>query len=289
MTGAASQIGVFLLPLLARRGDDVIAATRSLARLRAAGAPLDRLIACARWVEADVARDPEALPAADTLIHIAPLALLPAMIPSFARRGGRRLIAFGTTSRYSKAQSGDAEEQRMAARIAAAEAAIARTCAEHGIAWTLFRPTLIYGAGMDRNVTLIARMIQRLGCFPLFGPARGLRQPVHAADLADACLRALEHPASRNKVYNLAGGEVIAYREMVRRIFFALGRTPRFVRVPMPLFRIAMWMMSRLPRYRDFNPEMARRMNQDLVFDDADAVRDFGYAPRPFEPRIDTI
>lgn len=32
------------------------------------------------------------------------------------------------------------------------------------------------------------------------------------------------------------------------------------------------------------NLEMARRMNVDLVFSSADAVRDFGYAPAPFQP-----
>ena len=36
--------------------------------------------------------------------------------------------------------------------------------------------------------------------------------------------------------------------------------------------------------FKDFNAEMARRMNEDLVFDTSDAVRDFGFAPRKFEP-----
>jgi hypothetical protein len=42
--------------------------------------------------------------------------------------------------------------------------------------------------------------------------------------------------------------------------------------------------VSRIPRFRDFNAEMARRMNVDLVFDPGYAARDFGFAPRKFEP-----
>lgn len=273
--------------MLAQRGDRVVALTRNLDRIRLATPPLDRLRDCAEWRQADVSLD-AALPAgADTLVHIAPLALLPRLIAAFAAGGGKRLVAFGTTSLYSKSASADARERALADRIADAESSVARLCAAHGIAWTVLRPTLVYGAGMDRNVTLIARMINRFRCFPLFGAARGLRQPVHAADLADACLRVLDRPASMGRAYNLGGGETLDYREMVRRIFLALGRTPCFIRVPMPLFRLAMWGVSRLPRYRDFNPEMARRMNQDLVFDSSDAVRDFGFAPRGFQPRFD--
>jgi hypothetical protein len=49
-----------------------------------------------------------------------------------------------------------------------------------------------------------------------------------------------------------------------------------------------MWLVSRIPRFRDFNAEMARRMNDDLVFDSAEAVRDFGYSPRSFTPHFST-
>jgi len=273
--------------MLVRRGDRVIALTRNLDRIRTAIPPLDRLQGCAEWHQVDVSRDADLPAGADTLIHIAPLALLPRLIPVFAARGGKRLVAFGTTSLYSKSASADARERALADRVADAESSVARLCTTHGIAGTVLRPTLVYGAGMDRNVALIAKLIRRFGCFPLFGPARGLRQPVHAADLAEACVRALDQPATIGRAYNLGGGEILDYREMVRRIFIALGRTPCFVRVPMLLFRLAMWCISRLPRYRDFNPEMARRMNQDLVFDCTDAERDFGFAPRRFEPRFD--
>jgi hypothetical protein len=71
---------------------------------------------------------------------------------------------------------------------------------------------------------------------------------------------------------------------MVRRIFVAQNVKPRFVRVPLLFFRFAMWSVSRIPRYRDFNSQMARRMNEDLAFDHSEAARDFGYAPRAFQP-----
>ncbi len=148
----------------------------------------------------------------------------------------------------------------------------------------MFRPTLIYGAGMDRNVTVIARIIRRFGLFPLFGAASGRRQPVHADDLAAACVAVLAEPKAFNSAYDLGGGETLTYHQMVERVFAAEGRTPRFVPVPLAVFRFAMWCVSRIPRFKDFNAEMARRMNEDLVFDSSAAVRDFGFAPRTFQP-----
>jgi hypothetical protein len=34
---------------------------------------------------------------------------------------------------------------------------------------------------------------------------------------------------------------------------------------------------------------MAKQMNEDLVFDHAAAVRDFGFASRPFRPAIEDL
>ena len=182
------------------------------------------------------------------------------------------------------AKTADPKEQAFAAEQIAAEAKVAELCEAAHAAWTVFRPTLIYGAGMDRNVVVIARLIRRFGVFPLFGAASGRRQPVHADDLAAACVAALVEPRAFNAAYELAGGETLSYREMVERIFVAEGKTPRFLPVPLAAFRAAMWCVSRIPRFKDFNAEMARRMNEDLVFDTSRAVRDFGFAPRKFEP-----
>jgi nucleoside-diphosphate-sugar epimerase len=274
LTGASSQIGLFLIPRLLREGHQLFAISR---RWRDGDDGVE-------WLVDDVLTPQMPWPAADVLIHIAPLRLLPALLPDFLAKGGRRVICFGTTSRYSKAVSGNTQEKAFAAEQIAAESRVTELCEAASAAWTVFRPTLIYGAGMDRNVTMIAQIIRRFGLFPLFGAASGRRQPVHADDLAAACVAALAEPKTFNSAYDLAGGETLSYRAMVERIFAAEGRISRFVPVPLVVFRAAMWCISRIPRFKDFNAEMARRMNEDLVFDTANATRDFGFAPRQFRP-----
>ncbi len=170
---------------------------------------------------------------------------------------------------------------RLAAALREAEEELAGRCEALGIAWTLFRPTLIYG-GPGSAVCLIARVARRLRCFPVAGRGAGLRQPVHAEDLAAACLLALDRPACHGRAYDLGGGETLTYREMVERVFLHVGRRPVVLPVPLPLLRAAIAVARILPRFRGLSPAMAERSERDQAFDITDAKRDFGYQARPF-------
>jgi len=216
------------------------------------------------------------------VFHLAPLGLLPPLIPELAERGTERLVAFGSTSRFTKLDSTSRKERQMASRLAWAEEAMATGCAVAGIDWTLFRPTLIYGGGLDRNVSAIARFIHRFGFFPIVGRGQGSRQPVHADDLAAACLLALETGSTQGRAYNLTGGSTLSYADMVRSIFRGLDRRERVLRVPLPLLRVFLRCLAVVPGYSYLTADMADRMNRDLCFDAGEAIRDFGYSPRAF-------
>jgi nucleoside-diphosphate-sugar epimerase len=141
---------------------------------------------------------------------------------------------------------------------------------------------LIYGQGRDKNISEIVRIIRRLGFFPLFGKAQGLRQPIHTDDVAAACVAALTSPAAADHAYNISGGEVMTYKEMVARVFAALGLKARILSVPLWCFRLGLSLLRRLPRFRHWTTTMAERMNQDMVFDQTATLRDLGLKPRAF-------
>lgn len=288
VTGAASQVGFFLLPRLAAAGIRVVAVSRRPEALAIASfGPGWHGQGSASWVRADLERPSGSgwSGGCEAWIHLGPLRLVPPLLDD-APDSLRRIVAFGSTSRFTKARSNHPREQRIVADLEAGEAGLARSCNAAGIGWTLFRPTLIYGAGLDRNVMVIATAIRRFGLFPLVGGGAGLRQPVHADDLAAACVAALAAPGTEGCAYDLSGAEVLSYRAMVERIFYAIGRPPRLLPVPVAMVGFALWCLSRLPRYRDFNIEMARRMADDMVFPHDAAARDFGYRPRAFEPVV---
>ncbi len=219
-------------------------------------------------------------------IYLAPIWTLPKHFDLLASYGARRIVALSSTSRFTK-QAGqgspDPSEHRVAQELAEGEDRLRDWAVERGVEWVVLRPTLVYGLGVDKNVSEIARFIRRFGWFPLLGAAQGLRQPIHANDVALAALAVLQPSAAACGAYNIAGGETLTYKNMVTRIFAALHRPVRFVTIPLLGFRIAVSLLRLLPRYRHGSIGMATRMNTDLVFDCTAAQRDLGHCPKAFD------
>lgn len=218
----------------------------------------------------------------DLWISAAPIWTLPGHFSLLDAQGARRIVALSSTSRFTKTESPDVGEQDVAHLLVKAEAELQSWAEERGVEWVILRPTLIYGLGRDKNITEIARFIRRFYFFPVIGKARGLRQPIHVADVVEACTAALMAASVSDRDYNISGGEVLSYCEMVTRVFSAMGRTPRLVPVPLWAFRFALAILRLAPRYRNWSVSMAERMNHDLVFDHNDAAHDFDFKPRPF-------
>ncbi len=281
VTGATSIIGEFLLPNLLDAGYEVHAVSRRPAEALPSNGKLI-------WHQADVS-EPAQIPdvGVQILIHLAPLWLLPPLLPVLNTLQLKRVIGFGSTSMFSKSHSAHATERKVAARLAEAEEAVRRFCSAAAIDWTIFRPTLVYDCVRDKNITRIASFIRRYGFFPLIGRAAGLRQPIHAADLAQTCMTVLFQPLTFNKAYNLSGGETLSYRQMVERIFSSLGKPAHFLIAPLWLYRLAIRAAMLLPGKQETTTEMATRMNVDLCFDHTEATGDFGFAPRAFSPEWD--
>lgn len=195
--------------------------------------------------------------------------------------GATKIVITSSTSRFTKQGSGSKKETETAERLQRGEEDFAQWCEVNAIDWIILRPTLIYGLGRDKNVREIAAMIRKVGIFPIFGAGSGLRQPIHAEDLALACIRALDG-ITNNKAYNVSGGQVLTYKEMVQEVFRALNRRPITPTVPLPLFKLACRALNLVPRFAHWTPQMAERMNADMAFDHIDATQDFGFEPRPF-------
>ncbi|MCU7811551.1 MAG: NAD-dependent epimerase/dehydratase family protein, partial [Candidatus Thiodiazotropha sp. (ex Notomyrtea botanica)] len=215
-------------------------------------------------------------------ISLAPIWVLPDLFPQLEASGIRRLVVLSSTSRFTKQVSSDAGEQLLSKQLKDAEVKVISWAEERRIEWIILRPTLIYGLGRDGNICEIARFIKRYRVFPLLGRAEGLRQPVHAGDVAQACVAVLDHNEVSGRCYNLSGGETLSYRTMVERVFQTLRLRTHWLHLPLSLFRVALMVMRMVPRYRHWTPAMAERMNRDLVFDHSDAERDFGFRPKAF-------
>lgn len=274
VTGATSQVGLCVLRRLLASGAAVLAISRGDAIPFAH----ERL----RWIKGDLTDANLHLDGylLDIMVHCAPLWHLPPTLELLAEAEVKRIIAIGSTSVFGNVLSKNARERDLVEKWMRSEVAIAEQCKSLGIDWTVLRPTTTYGVGLDVNVTSLTKLINFLGFFPVYPPAFGRRQPVHADDLAIAVLQVISHPATFGKSYNISGGEVVTYREMLERLFTICGKKTRIVENTVLPFLLDV--AGRLTGKDHINGEIARRMNDDLVFFHDDAKRDFGFAPRPF-------
>jgi len=269
--GASGAIGRFLLPRLLARGDEVFA----ISRVPRAGAHPNL-----HWRSGGLCADVAGLPVADAIFSLGPLDAFAAWLERTRLAGQPRIVAIGSRSVVSKRDSIDAAERALAARLAQAEARLAAAATARDCAWTILRPTLIWGAGLDRNLTSIARFASRWHVLPRLVGASGLRQPVHADDLAGLCTAAQERSAAANRGYDVGGGERLRFAEMLDRIRLGLGVWA----VPLPLPVAALrGAASLVPAWRGFRAPLAR-LDVDLVADHDAAVVDLGWAPRGFRP-----
>lgn len=282
LIGATSLVGECLQPLLVQNGWRVTAFSRRFLTSneeRIKWRQFDSSHPLATNLSVDVKEK------IDFWLCVAPIWVLPEHFGLLEAYGVRRVVALSSTSRFTKDHSSDLAEQDVARRLLESEDKLKNWAEAGNVEWVILRPTLIYGLGRDKNIAEIANFIYRFGFFPLLGRGEGLRQPVHAEDVAQACLAALEECDKTNNTYNLSGGDTLTYREMVRRIFIVMERRPRFLTVPLWMFRSALMFMRFLPRYRHWTAAMAERMNSDLVFASSEAVRDLKFCPRPFQPK----
>ena len=214
-------------------------------------------------------------------ICVAPIWVLPNYFNLLKSYGVKRVVSVSSTSRYTKESSSDLIEQGIARKLVDAEMRLQNWAEENDVEWIIIQPTLIYGLGKDKNVAEIAHLIKRWNIFPLLGKGSGLRQPIHVEDVAKFCQIAITATA-KNRAYTISGGETLSYKEMVKRIFMAMGKKPRFIHLPRWVFALALLGLRLLPRFKNWSVAMADRMEQDLVFDNKNAITDFGYLPRPF-------
>ena len=133
------------------------------------------------------------------------------------------LIACSSSSALTKRFAANRFDRELAARLTGAEDQLLSTCHRLQVTCRILRPTLIYGqVGPygDHNLSRILQLMRRLPLLPL--PAdTGLRQPIHASQLAAVALHMAEQlrgsgwdPSLPERI-TLGGDTTLSYAAMI--------------------------------------------------------------------------
>ncbi|MBI4247058.1 MAG: NAD(P)H-binding protein, partial [Candidatus Rokubacteria bacterium] len=147
-----------------------------------------------------------------------------------------------------------------------------------GLAWTIFRPSVIYGKG-DGFVTLLARMVERLPAVPVIGSGRHRLQPVPVEQVAEGFARALARPTAEKQTYEVGGARPLTMLELLDLIGRALGRSRvRKILVPLAVMRPLARVLHLLPGF-PVTPDQLLMLEEDNVCDPAPFLSAFGLEP----------
>jgi NADH dehydrogenase len=159
-----------------------------------------------------------------------------------------------------------------------------------GLAWTIFRPSIIYGPN-DGFVNLFARMSRFSPVVPVMGSGKSKFHPVAVEDVAACFVKALGEQRSIGQTYDLCGTEVFTLMQIIDLILEATGRRRFKLRLPLWLARSqAAFLEFLFPGILGLAPPLNRdqllMLQEDNVGNPKPALELFRIKPAPFREGI---
>ena len=157
---------------------------------------------------------------------------------------------------------------------------------ESGLAWTVFRPSVIFGRG-DGFINLFARALELFPVMMLACPGARF-QPVYVEDVAAAFVRSLPRLDSAGRAWELCGPRVYTLRELVEYVGALTGRRRRVIGLNDAASYAQAYAME-LPPFRQILSALGMLMTRDNYYSMkvdsvcGDAAFPFGISPTPLE------
>jgi nucleoside-diphosphate-sugar epimerase len=209
----------------------------------------------------------------ETIIHIASIRHVPVILNSLrTARQNPRLIVIGTTGVYSQYNQYSKDYK-----------AIEEQLTQYPGSHCLLRPTMIYGSHRDKNLHKLIKFCDRYGFFPVFGSGHCLVQPIHADDLAKAILAVWQRPTLHG-TYDLSGGSIVTFRELLALVEKHLGKPVRPIYFPLNSGVWAATLAENILRAKSpVRREQILRLQEDKAYPHEAAQHDLDFFPRSLE------
>ena len=113
--------------------------------------------------------------------------------------------------------------------------------------WTIFRPSVIFGPG-DGFINVLANLVRKAPVIPVVGPGKSKFQPIAVGEVATAYKRTVDDPATIGQIYELGGGEIYTYEELIDLLRNYLGKRKPKVHLPVGIMKAVVAASGPLPK-----------------------------------------
>lgn len=153
-----------------------------------------------------------------------------------------------------------------------------------GLAWTILRPSLIYGPG-DAFVTMLAGQLRHAPVMPVMGNGLYRLQPIHADDVARCFALSLEMDETIGGCFDLCGNDRLSYLELLDTIAEAMGRpAPLKPHAPLGLMKLIIPVMQHIPQFPITSDQLHMLLEESIC--DGGWQKTFRFKPRDFKEGI---
>ncbi|MCS7049413.1 MAG: complex I NDUFA9 subunit family protein [Verrucomicrobiae bacterium] len=158
----------------------------------------------------------------------------------------------------------------------AAEEAVRKS----GLAWTILRPSLVYGEG-DRGLNRLATVVRWMPVVPVLGSGQARIQPIAVEQVAHCFVRAIWTDAAVQRMYDLCGPVALTWNELYDELMRALGVRKPKVRVPVRLAYAVGAILERTGPYPMLSRQQVLLSQEDNCGDPVPAMKDFVFEQEP--------
>jgi hypothetical protein len=166
------------------------------------------------------------------LVSFAPIWLVSSYLDNLSRKNPDLLrflegvVACSSSSFLTKRFSFNTFDQNLSSKLSQSHLTLKNVCQSLSIPCKIIAPTLVYGRVNDVSDKNLSKILQLMRTLPFIVLPRttGLRQPIHASQLARAMkhqvdkITARESSAKCYSIITLGGDEILSYEDMILQL-----------------------------------------------------------------------
>jgi uncharacterized protein YbjT (DUF2867 family) len=254
VTGATGYVGFYVIKELLEAGHHVVGLARSIDGSKTASGISLGLHSNATYLVGDVATGAgvfEAMTGVDAVIHLVGIIAEKGLqtfekvhvegtrnvLEATKKAGIKRFVQMSALGAGPTAVSGYSSSKYRAEELVRSS----------GLAWTIMRPSLIFGRGDDFFGRVLKNLVSQTPIVPQIGDGSFPFRPIWAGDVARAFAQSLEKSATISQTFDLVGPKEFSFKELLDLEMNALGFKKVKVPVPVPIMDIMVPLMNLVP------------------------------------------
>ncbi len=159
---------------------------------------------------------------------------------------------------------------------------------QSGLAYTIFRPTMICGRG-SKEFTTFVDFICKLPIVPMIGNGKNLFQPSFVDDVIQLIINSLKNQETIGKYYEIGGKDRICADDFVKIIASKLNLKRKILHIPLRLCILGARAFGAVSRHTPVSVDQVLAFSQDNIVDLHGIQKDLGYEAQPLKLFLDKI